>query len=51
MAVEVAPDDKDIHETRAEVYKRRQKSELSLMSKGIYRYASNQSKNKLSSDK
>ena len=51
MAVAVAPDDVGFHETRAEVYRRRQKSELSLMSKGIYRYASNQSKNKLSSDK
>ena len=50
LAVAATPDDKDIHETRVEVYKRRQKSELSLMSKGIYRYASNQSRNKLSSE-
>ena len=47
LAVEAAPDDKMIHETRMQVYKARQKSELSLMSKGIFRYEAFQSKNKL----
>jgi len=48
LAVDAAPEDKALHEDRVAIYKLRQKSELSLMSKGIYRYAAFQSKNKLS---
>lgn len=44
MASEAAPGDKSIQAIRADVYKARQKSELSLMSKGIFGYAANQSK-------
>jgi hypothetical protein len=31
-----APDDAEVHERRAEVYRRRRESESSLMSKGIF---------------
>ena len=38
-----APDDPDVHRSRAEIYETRRKSESSLMAKGIFRGASRES--------
>jgi hypothetical protein len=38
-----APDDPDVHAIRAEIYERRRKQELSIMSKGIFKAASRES--------
>ena len=38
-----APDDAAIHATRAEIYEKRRKAELSLMSKGIFKAAARES--------
>ena len=43
MAVQAAPEDKSAHATRADIYKRRRKQEVSLMAKGIFGYAARQS--------
>jgi alkyl sulfatase BDS1-like metallo-beta-lactamase superfamily hydrolase len=40
-----APDDPTVHGTRAEIYERRRKSELSLMAKGIFSAAAKESQN------
>jgi hypothetical protein len=39
-----APEDPGIHANRATIYERRRKSELSLMSKGIFKGAARESK-------
>jgi alkyl sulfatase BDS1-like metallo-beta-lactamase superfamily hydrolase len=39
-----APDDAAIHAARAEIYEQRRNAEASLMSKGIFRAAANESK-------
>lgn len=46
MAALAAPDDKHVHELRAEVYQRRRDGETSLMAKGIFGYAANESRTK-----
>jgi len=46
MAALAAPDDKRVHEVRAEVYQRRRDGETSLMSKGIFGFAANESRTK-----
>jgi alkyl sulfatase BDS1-like metallo-beta-lactamase superfamily hydrolase len=38
-----APDDPEVHAIRAEIYERRRKQELSIMSKGIFKAASRES--------
>ena len=38
-----APDDPDVHEVRAEIYRERRTSERSLMSKGIFAAAARES--------
>jgi hypothetical protein len=38
-----APDDPAIHAVRAEIYEKRRKAELSLMSKGIFKAAARES--------
>jgi hypothetical protein len=38
-----APEDPQIHANRANIYERRRKSELSLMSKGIFKGAARES--------
>jgi alkyl sulfatase BDS1-like metallo-beta-lactamase superfamily hydrolase len=43
LAVQAAPDDRAAHAGRAEIYELRRKSELSLMARGIYRFAANES--------
>ena len=43
MAVQAAPDDREAHGARAEIYEQRRKAESSLMSKGIYGWAVRQS--------
>jgi alkyl sulfatase BDS1-like metallo-beta-lactamase superfamily hydrolase len=43
LAVAAAPDDRDVHAARAEVYGRRRQAEASLMAKGIYGWAERQS--------
>ncbi|MGY6502638.1 MAG: alkyl sulfatase dimerization domain-containing protein [Acidimicrobiales bacterium] len=43
LAVSAAPEDRDAHRARADIYERRRKAESSLMSKGIYGYAVRQS--------
>ena len=42
-----APDDRSIHETRAEIYERRMRAERSTMSRGVFRAAANDSKQQL----
>lgn len=42
-AVQADPDDRDAHAARAEVYTRRRRAELSLMAKGIFRAAADDS--------
>jgi alkyl sulfatase BDS1-like metallo-beta-lactamase superfamily hydrolase len=44
FAVQAAPDDKELHSIRAEVYQQRRGQESSLMAKGIYGAAANESK-------
>jgi len=46
MAALAAPDDKRVHELRAEVYQRRRDGETSLMAKGIFGFAANESRTK-----
>jgi alkyl sulfatase BDS1-like metallo-beta-lactamase superfamily hydrolase len=43
LAATAAPDDREIHATRATVYQRRRDGETSLMAKGIFGYASGES--------
>jgi alkyl sulfatase BDS1-like metallo-beta-lactamase superfamily hydrolase len=43
FAVQAAPDDKDLHQIRAQVYQQRRARETSLMAKGIYGAAANES--------
>ena len=47
LAAAAAPDDRDVHEARAELYDRRRHAEASLMAKGIYGWAARQSKARL----
>jgi alkyl sulfatase BDS1-like metallo-beta-lactamase superfamily hydrolase len=47
MAVQADGDDRDAHEARADIYKRRRKVETSLMAKGIFGAASRESSEKL----
>ena len=42
-AVQAAPDDKQAHGARADIYKRRRKHETSLMAKGIFGQAARDS--------
>ena len=46
-AVQAAPDDRDVHAARAEVYRLRRSGELSLMSKGIFGTAAAESEARL----
>jgi alkyl sulfatase BDS1-like metallo-beta-lactamase superfamily hydrolase len=46
LAAFAAPDDKRVHELRAEVFQLRRDSETSLMAKGIFGSAANESKSK-----
>ena len=46
-AAQAAPADKDVHSTRAEVYRTRRRSELSLMAQNIFRDASHSSRDQL----
>jgi len=50
MAAAAAPDDRAAHEARAEVFEKFADSEPSVMAKGIYRWAANESAAKLESD-
>ncbi|MBL6704068.1 MAG: MBL fold metallo-hydrolase [Pseudomonadales bacterium] len=50
FAVQAEPDNKVIHALRAEVYQRRREGETSLMAKGIFGYAANQSKKQTEGD-
>lgn len=43
IAIQADPNNKETHQARAAIYKNRQKSETSLMSKGIFGYAANES--------
>ncbi len=47
LAAQAAPNDPAVHEIRAAVYQTRRNQEASLMSKGIYGSAANESKDKL----
>ena len=47
LAVQAEPDNKALHAIRAEVYQQRRSKELSLMAKGIFGAAANESKDKL----
>lgn len=49
-AVLAAPDDRDAHRTRAEVYRQRRSAESSLMAKGIFAFAARQSSEALADD-
>lgn len=49
MAALAAPDDRHVHGVRAEIYQARRDRETSLMAKGIYGYAANESKGKAES--
>jgi len=46
LAAQALPDDKRIHTIRAEVYLKRREGETSLMAKGIFGYAANESKSR-----
>jgi alkyl sulfatase BDS1-like metallo-beta-lactamase superfamily hydrolase len=48
LAVQAEPDNKDLHEVRAAIYQHRRDLESSLMAKGIYGAAANESKDRLS---
>jgi alkyl sulfatase BDS1-like metallo-beta-lactamase superfamily hydrolase len=50
LAAQAAPSDPAVHETRAEVYQRRRDGERSLMSKGIFAAAANESRALLDED-
>ena len=50
FAAQAEPDNKAIHALRAEVYQRRREGETSLMAKGIFGYAANQSKKQTEGD-
>ncbi|MFP4513051.1 MAG: alkyl sulfatase dimerization domain-containing protein [Acidimicrobiales bacterium] len=43
LATQAAPDDRDAHGARAEIYQARRRAESSLMAKGIYGWAARQS--------
>lgn len=47
LAVQAEPDNLSVHEARAHIYQQRRDSELSLMSKGIYAAAANESASEL----
>ncbi len=47
LAARAAPDDAGVHEVRAAVYQQRRDQELSLMAKGIYAAAANESRAEL----
>jgi alkyl sulfatase BDS1-like metallo-beta-lactamase superfamily hydrolase len=47
LAVQADDDDREAHEARAEIYKRRRKAETSLMAKGIFGAAARESSEKL----
>ena len=49
LAVQAEPENKDLHEVRAQVYQHRRGIESSLMAKGIYGSAANESRVKLDS--
>ncbi len=49
LAALAAPDDEGVHRMRAEVYQSRRSRETSLMAKGIYGSAANESKSRLES--
>ena len=49
LAVQADPENKDLHEVRAQVYQHRRTIESSLMAKVIYGSAANESRDKLSS--
>ncbi|MFI6598448.1 alkyl sulfatase dimerization domain-containing protein [Nonomuraea sp. NPDC050536] len=44
MAVQAAPDDAGLHRIRAEVFAARARSEASLMAKGVFTWAANESR-------
>ncbi len=44
MAALAAPEDRDVHAARADVYERRAQAEPSLMAKGVFRWAAAESK-------
>ena len=46
MAALAAPDDARVHEIRAEVFQRRRDGETSLMAKGIFGFAANESRDR-----
>ena len=46
LAAQASPDDKRIHTVRAEVYQKRREGETSLMAKGIFGHAANESKSR-----
>jgi alkyl sulfatase BDS1-like metallo-beta-lactamase superfamily hydrolase len=50
MAALAAPDDKQIHAIRADVYQQRRQGETSLMAKGIFGFTANESKVKAGLD-
>jgi alkyl sulfatase BDS1-like metallo-beta-lactamase superfamily hydrolase len=50
FAMQAEPDNKAVHALRAEVYQRRREGETSLMAKGIFGSAANQSKQQSDSD-
>ncbi len=50
FAAWAAPDDPDVHRPRAEIYRRRRSSELSLMSKGIFAAAARESEAVVAAD-
>ena len=46
-AAQAAPDDAQVHAIRAEIFQKRRDGETSLMAKGIFGYAANESKARL----
>ncbi len=46
LSVQAEPDNREAHAARAEVFEARRKAETSLMAKGIYRFAAQESANK-----
>ena len=47
MAAQADPENKSVHEIRADIFQRRRDVETSLMAKGLFGYAANESKAKL----
>jgi hypothetical protein len=47
MAMQAEPDNTSVHAFRVEIYQIRREQETSLMAKGIYGYASNESRSRL----